>query len=92
MIGSFRNRALKRFWERNDSRRLPADQIVRIKQILRLMQDSSVVQDLDIPGLHFHRLTGDMKGRYAVTVRANWRITFGWDGEEAIDVDHEDYH
>ena len=40
----------------------------------------------------FHALTDDMKGRYAVTVSANWRITFAWDGEDAIQVELEDYH
>ena len=92
MIASFRSRALKRFWERNDARKLPADQIIRIKQILRLLDASSAPKDLDVPGLHFHPLTGDMRGRYAVTVRANWRITFGWDGEDATNIDYEDYH
>ena len=35
---------------------------------------------------------GDRKGEYAVTVRANWRITFAWDGEDAVDVNYVDYH
>jgi toxin HigB-1 len=30
--------------------------------------------------------------RYAVDASGNWRITFGWDGDDAIDVDLEDYH
>ena len=92
MIASFRSRALKRFWDKDDARRLPPDQIARIRQILRLLDTSVTPQDLDVTGLHFHPLTGDMKGRYAVTVKANWRITFAWDGEDAIEVDHEDYH
>jgi len=33
-----------------------------------------------------------MAGRYAVSVSRNWRITFAWIGEDAIDVDMEDYH
>jgi plasmid maintenance system killer protein len=33
-----------------------------------------------------------LAGRYAVTVRANRRITFAWDGQDAIEVDYEDYH
>jgi hypothetical protein len=31
-------------------------------------------------------------GRYAITISRNWRITFGWDGDDAINVDMEDYH
>lgn len=46
------------------------------------------------PSFAFHALKGKMKGRYAVTVRANWRITFAFDTalQDGIDVDYEDYH
>ena len=27
-----------------------------------------------------------------VHVTGNWRITFGWDGENVTDVDMENYH
>jgi proteic killer suppression protein len=33
-----------------------------------------------------------LKGRYAMTVSRNWRLTFAWDGEDAVHVDLEDYH
>ena len=92
MIRSFRNRALKRFWERADSKRLPPDDIDRIVRILRLLDDATKAGDMNVPGLHFHALQGQMRRRYAVTVRANRRITFAWDDEDAIDVDYEDYH
>ncbi|MFM9940528.1 MAG: type II toxin-antitoxin system RelE/ParE family toxin [Hyphomicrobiaceae bacterium] len=92
MLRSFRSRALKRYWERNDARRLPPNDVDRIRRILRLLDDALQATDLDVPGLHFHALTGDQTGRFAVTVRANWRITFGWDDEDAIAVDYEDYH
>ena len=48
--------------------------------------------DLNLPGLNFHRLSGASKGRYAVSVSANWRITFGWNEQDAVEVDFEDYH
>jgi len=47
---------------------------------------------MNVPGLQFHALSGDMKGRYAVSISANWRITFAWDEEDAVQVDFEDYH
>jgi proteic killer suppression protein len=47
---------------------------------------------MDIRGLKFHGLKGADKGRYSVRASGNYRITFGWDGEDAIDVDLEDYH
>ena len=48
--------------------------------------------DMHLPGLGYHSLSGDNKGRYAVKVSANWRITFGWEEEDAVQVDFEDYH
>lgn len=53
---------------------------------------TAVPQEMDAPGLRFHALTGNLAGRYAVTVRANWRITFARGGQDAIEVDYEDYH
>ena len=47
---------------------------------------------MDVPGLRFHALTGDMAGRYAVLVSRNWRISFAFDADDAVDVDLEDYH
>jgi proteic killer suppression protein len=45
-----------------------------------------------VPGNRFHTLKGDRQGQYAVTVRANWRLVFEWDGEHVIRVRQEDYH
>ena len=92
MILSFRSRSLKRYWERNDASKLPADRIARIAMILDRLNGSTAPDDLNLPGLGFHRLSGTSKGRYAVSVSANWRITFGWQDQDAIDVDFEDYH
>jgi proteic killer suppression protein len=49
-------------------------------------------QDLAITGTGVHALRGNLKGRYAMTVSRNRRLTFGWDGEDAVEVDLEDYH
>ena len=48
--------------------------------------------DLNIPGFDFHRLKGAQKDRYSVSASGNWRVTFGWSGEDAIEIDLEDYH
>jgi proteic killer suppression protein len=92
MIAGFRSRALELFWERRNARRLPASYLVRIEMILDRLDAATRPDEMNAPGLRFHRLTGNMKGRYAVTVSANWRITFAWSGQDAVDVDLEDYH
>ncbi|MDP3897935.1 MAG: type II toxin-antitoxin system RelE/ParE family toxin [Mesorhizobium sp.] len=49
------------------------------------------VRDMDVAHFRLHPLHGDRKGHWAVTVRANWRIVFRFDGEPE-DVDFVDYH
>ena len=92
MILSFRSKALKRFWERDDASKLPADRLRRIEVVLDALEAAATPEQLNLPGFGFHRLAGDQKGRFAVSVSANWRITFGFDGQDAIQVDFEDYH
>ncbi|HZT88916.1 MAG TPA: type II toxin-antitoxin system RelE/ParE family toxin [Stellaceae bacterium] len=91
MIRSFRSRALRALWERDDASRLHGS-IPRIKRILSRLNAAVRLGEMAVPGWDFHELTGDRKGTYAVKVTENWRITFEWDGEDAIRVDYEDYH
>jgi toxin HigB-1 len=92
MILSFRSRALKRYWERDDLSKLPPERIDRIEMVLDRLNAATQPDDLSLPGLGFHKLSGPSKGRYAVSVSANWRITFAWQDQDAVDVDFEDYH
>jgi proteic killer suppression protein len=46
---------------------------------------------MDLPGFRLHQLKGELKGFWAVTVRANWRVIFRFEGD-AEDVDYVDYH
>ncbi len=47
---------------------------------------------MDLPGYRFHPLRGSRAGEYAVSVTGNWRLTFRFDGKDAMDVNLEDYH
>jgi toxin HigB-1 len=92
MIRSFRSKGLIRFAEHGDSSRLSVQSPDRVRRILARLDGAIRPEDMNLPGLRFHALKGAMKGRYAVNVSGNWRITFGWDGQDAVDVDLEDYH
>ncbi len=92
MIRSFRNKALRRFAETGDASKLSVRNVDRISRILRVLMEAKHPDDLDLPGFKFHRLKGELKGRYSVWVSGNYRVTFGWEGEEVTDVDLEDYH
>lgn len=45
-----------------------------------------------MPGWKLHALGGTLAGHWAVTVNGNWRMTFVFEGEDAILVDYQDYH
>jgi proteic killer suppression protein len=92
MIKSIQSKALKRFWIKGDESGLKPEWRKKIKAVLTALETAEEPTELDAPGLGFHALTGDMKGRFALTVSYNWRITFGWDGKNATEIDLEDYH
>lgn len=47
---------------------------------------------MNLPGYKFHQLQGKRKKTFAVLVSGNLRLTFKFDGENAVDVNLEDYH
>lgn len=92
MIRSFRSKALRRLAEQDDASKLSVPNVRRVETILARLEGALTPEDLNLPGYRFHGLKGKDKGRYAVDASGNWRITFAWDGRNAIDVDLEDYH
>lgn len=92
MIRSFRSKALRRFLEQGDASKLSVPHVRRVETILARLDGAIAPEDMNLPGYRFHGLKGRDKGRYAVDASGNWRITFGWDGRNAVDVDLEDYH
>ncbi len=92
MLRSIRNKGLRRFAETGDASKLGVPHAARVKRILSLLDAATRPEALNIPGYRFHGLKGREKGRSALDASANYRITFGWDGEDAIDVDRQDYH
>jgi proteic killer suppression protein len=92
MIKSFRHKGIERFFRENDPRGIQAQHGGRIERILSLLDEASSPEQLNIPGMFLHPLKGERKGEWAMTVSGNWRITFGFDGEDVIVVNLEDYH
>ena len=79
-------------FEDSDQRGVDAQQVPKIERLLDRLDTALQPEDMNIPGFGFHQLKGERKGTYAVTVVKNWRITFEFDGDNAINVNLEDYH
>lgn len=92
MIRSFKHKGLKLFYEKGDRSKLPPALMGRIEEILTVLNAAQSLDDIALPYLRLHPLTGERKGEWAVTVRANWRIVFRFDHGEPEQVDFTDYH
>jgi toxin HigB-1 len=92
MIGSFKHPGLKRLYERDDRSGIRPDLVDTVQEILTVLDDAATPQDLNLPGYRLHPLKGELKGFWSVTVRANWRIIFRFQGADAFDVELIDYH
>ena len=64
----------------------------RLRDILVRLDASATAADMDLPGFRLLPLKGEMKGFWAVTVRANWRVIFRFADGDAFDLDYLDYH
>ena len=92
MIRSFKHRGLKRLYEREDRSGIRPDLLETVERILSVLDNAVTPQALNIPRYRLHRLKGDLKDFWSVTVRANWRIVFRFEGTDAFDVELVDYH
>ena len=92
MILTFKHKGLKRLFENDDRSKLSADLVERIRLILAALDQAETIDDLNQPSFRLHVLKGDLKGFWSITVRANWRIIFRFEGAGALDVDLTDYH
>lgn len=90
MIRSFRSKPLRIYFETGHARGLNVQNVARIRRMLLTLDAATRPDQMNLPGYFFHVFRGAQ--RWSIRVTANWRITFGWDGNDAIDVDLEDYH
>jgi len=92
MIESVKHKGLRQLFEDDNARGVNPEHVRKIKQILAALQAATTIEGLRLPTFRLHALTGDLKGHWAVTVRANWRIIFRFEHGKAFDVDLVDYH
>jgi len=91
MIKSFKHKGLKNFFDDDDRSRINPQHAAKIGRILDRLDASVKPQDMNLPGYKLHELSGKKKGTWAVWVSGNCRVTFRFEGNDAIDVDYCDY-
>jgi len=83
---------MKRLFEVGDRRGVAPNLAERLRRQLDVLNRARTTRDLNLPGYRLHQLKGNRAGTWSVTVSGNWRVTFTFEGEDACDVDLEDYH
>jgi len=90
------NNAARDIWESNESKLLPMGLWIRAKALLTIMHSTSTLSDLKIkgqpPNVRLHKLKGDRKQYWSVTIKLPWCITFHFKNGEFSDVRIENYH
>jgi len=92
MIRSFKHEGLQLFFETGRKSGIQPNHAKRLQLILARLNASVSPEDMNLPGLFFHSLSGDRLGVYSVRVNGNWRVTFEFKGNHAKIVNYEDYH
>lgn len=92
MIKHFKHKGLRQFFETGSRSGIRPDHAAKLARQLRQLNDAARVQDMNMPGWSLHSLSGDLAEHWSVTVNGNWRMTFRFEGEDAILVDYQDYH
>lgn len=92
MIRSVKHKGLAKFFSSGSTAGIQAAHANRLRLILGRLNAASNVNDMDLPGLRLHELSGNRAGTWSVSVSGNWRVTFRFEDGDAEIVNYEDYH
>lgn len=92
MIKSFRHKGLETFFQRGSMAGIQAIHAKRLREQLTALNVATSPGDLARPSWRLHGLSGDRAGFWSLTVQANWRLVFRFDGTDVELLDYLDYH
>jgi proteic killer suppression protein len=92
MIISFSHKGLEAFFKSGTQAGIQPMHSKRLRELLTALHSASCLGDLSRPSWRLHSLSGDRSGFLAVTVQANWRLVFRFDGQNIELLDYLDYH
>jgi len=92
VIRPFRHAGLERFFTTGSKAGIQPAHADKLEVQLTALDDAHQPLDMNLHGWNLHPLKGQLAGHWSVKVNANWRITFRFEGEDAVLVDYQDYH
>jgi proteic killer suppression protein len=93
VIKTIKDAETRLIFQRENSRKFPADiQQVALRK-LRLLNNAATLNDLRVPPANrLEKLAGNRAGQYSIRINDQWRICFEWHGGDAYQVEMVDYH
>jgi len=92
VIKSFRYKGIERFFLTGKTSGIQSEHANRLRRQLAALNEATSPRAMSIPGWRLHALKGELARHWSIRVSANWRITFSFDGADAVLVDYRDYH
>jgi len=93
MIKSWANRDSQRFYEEDRNSKFRGMDASAAQELLAVLNAATSLKDLSpLKSLHLHKLKGDRKGQWAMTINDPWRVCFRLRNGDAYDVEITDYH
>lgn len=92
MIKSFRHKGLQCFFEDGSKAGIQAQHAGKLRVMLTRLNVAKSAADMNATGWRLHALKGNLSAHWAIWVDGNWRLTFAFEGEDAILLDYQDYH
>jgi proteic killer suppression protein len=92
VIQSFRHQGVERFFRTGSKAGIQPKNAERLRKQLFALDNAKSAADMAAPGWKVHPLHGELGGHWAVSVSGNWRLTFAFEGKDAVLVDFRDYH
>jgi proteic killer suppression protein len=93
VIRSWRNAASRKVWEGERPNRFRGLDFEAAVDLLLALNVAKTLQDLSpLKSVGLHKLRGDRREQWAMTVNGPWRICFEFRRGDAYDVEIQDYH
>lgn len=92
MIKSFRHDGIERFFRTGSKVGIRPEHAKRPRLQLARLDAARSAADMNLPGWYWHPLRHDLEGHWSVKVSGNWRLTFTFEGTDAVLVDYQDCH
>jgi proteic killer suppression protein len=92
VIKRFRHKGLESLFLTGSTKGIDAQLAGKLRRMLLRLNDGPLPDAMSLPGYRLHQLKGDRKGSWSVSVSGNYRLIFDIEGEDATNVDFEDYH